>query len=123
MPSRSIAQRRLFAIAENNPGALHAGNRGLANLPKQTLHDFASTPEKGLPDHMADGGGNWASGAFSGNQGGLHRALGVPAGKKIPAGKLQQGLHSSSPHVQHMAQADANIQGIRKRRTFGYSPI
>lgn len=47
MPARSEAQRRLFAVAENNPGALHADHKDLANLPKATLHEFAST--KGLP--------------------------------------------------------------------------
>ena len=33
---------------------------------------------------MAD---NWIRGATQ-NKGGLHRALGIPEGKKIPAGKL-----------------------------------
>ena len=46
MPAKSEAQRRLFAIAEHDPGALYSQNKGLAKLSKSTLHDFAST--KGL---------------------------------------------------------------------------
>jgi hypothetical protein len=41
MPSKSESQRRLFAIAEHSPGSLYSKNKGLANLPKETLHDFA----------------------------------------------------------------------------------
>ena len=47
MPSVSEPQRELFAIAEHHPEKLHAENRGLAKLPRKTLHEFAST--KGLP--------------------------------------------------------------------------
>jgi hypothetical protein len=49
MPATSIKQRRLFAIAEHSPDELYAKNKGLAGLSHQTLHDFASTTEKGLP--------------------------------------------------------------------------
>jgi hypothetical protein len=49
MPAKSIAQRRLFSIAEHAPSALYSRNKGLAKLPQQTLHDFAATKEKGLP--------------------------------------------------------------------------
>jgi len=43
VPAVSEKQRRLFAIAEHHPDQLHAKNRGLARLPRQTLHEFAST--------------------------------------------------------------------------------
>jgi len=46
MPAVSDKQRRLFAIAEHAPEKLHKENRGLAKLPKKTLHEFAAT--KGL---------------------------------------------------------------------------
>jgi hypothetical protein len=36
-------------------------------------------------------------------KGGLHRALGVPEDKTIPASKLEAAKHSSNPHIQHMA--------------------
>ena len=49
MPAKSIAQRRLFAIAEHHPEELHEENKGLANLPHKTLHDFAAVKESGLP--------------------------------------------------------------------------
>lgn len=60
MPSVSVAQRRLFAIAEKHPDQLYDKNRGLARLPHQTLHDFAATSEKHLPQYKADGMTNTA---------------------------------------------------------------
>jgi hypothetical protein len=49
MPSTSVAQRRLFAVAEHHPEELYSKNKRLAGLSHQTLHDFAATSEKGLP--------------------------------------------------------------------------
>ncbi len=49
MPAKSEKQRRLFAIAEHSPEKLYSRNKGLANLSKRTLHDFASTKEQGVP--------------------------------------------------------------------------
>lgn len=46
MPAVSEEQRRLFAIAEHNPEKLYKKNRGLLNLGRKKLHEFAST--KGL---------------------------------------------------------------------------
>ena len=46
MPSKSIAQRELFAIAEHHPEKLNPANRGLLKLSHQQLHEFADT--KGL---------------------------------------------------------------------------
>ena len=37
------------------------------------------------------------------NKGKLHRALGVPEGEKIPAGKLAKAKDSSSPAMRKMA--------------------
>ncbi len=51
MPAQSDSQRRLFAIAEHEPGKLRKENAGLAQLPKSTLHKFAST--KGLKANKA----------------------------------------------------------------------
>jgi hypothetical protein len=48
MPAKSVAQRRLFAVAEHKPEQLRGKNKELANLSRKTLHDFASTKEKGL---------------------------------------------------------------------------
>jgi len=43
MPARTEKQRRLFAIAEHHPEILYARNRRLAELPRKTLRDFATT--------------------------------------------------------------------------------
>ena len=48
MPAVSKAQRVAMAIAEHHPDELYARNKGLAKMTHQQLHDFASTPEKGL---------------------------------------------------------------------------
>lgn len=53
MPAVSESQRRLFAIAEHHPGELHEKNKRLAKLSHQTLHDFAATPDNGLPTRVA----------------------------------------------------------------------
>jgi len=49
MPAVSKAQQRLMAIAEHHPGQLYKRNRGVAQMTLKQLHDFASTPRKGLP--------------------------------------------------------------------------
>jgi hypothetical protein len=49
MPAKSQAQQKLFAIAEHSPGKLYGRNSGLLKMSHQQLHDFASTPRKGLP--------------------------------------------------------------------------
>lgn len=36
-------------------------------------------------------------------KGGLHRALGIPEGEKIPKEKIEAAKNSSSEHVRHMA--------------------
>lgn len=56
MPAKSKAQRIAMAIAEHEPGKLYARNRGLAKMSKKSLHEFASTPEKGLPKKKSSGG-------------------------------------------------------------------
>jgi len=49
MPAVSKAQRVAMAIAEHEPGKLYARNKGLKKMSKSQLHDYASTPEEGLP--------------------------------------------------------------------------
>lgn len=50
MPAESKAQRTVMAIAEHDPQKLYKKNRSLLRMTHQQLHDFASTPEKGLPE-------------------------------------------------------------------------
>ncbi len=51
MPAESKAQRIAMAIAEHHPEELYARNKGLKEMSHKQLHDFASTPEKGLPSY------------------------------------------------------------------------
>lgn len=51
MPAVSKAQRIAMAIAEHHPEDLNPENKGLAEMSHKQLHEFASTPEKGLPAH------------------------------------------------------------------------
>lgn len=46
MPAVSESQRRLMAMAEHNPSAIHKKNRGVLKMSHSQLHDFAAT--KGL---------------------------------------------------------------------------
>lgn len=41
-----------MAIAEHHPDQVYARNRGVLKMTKRQLHDFASTPEKRLPEHV-----------------------------------------------------------------------
>lgn len=46
---------------------------------------------------------HWMQGVASHmHKGALHRALGVPQGKKIPAKKMAKASHSKSPRVRRM---------------------
>ncbi len=47
MPAKSRKQQQMMAIAEHNPGALYAKNKGVLNMSHEQLHDFAAT--KGAP--------------------------------------------------------------------------
>lgn len=38
-----------MAIAEHAPDKLYARNAGMLKISHEQLHDFAATPEKGLP--------------------------------------------------------------------------
>lgn len=40
-------------MAEHNPGAVSAKNRGVLKMSHSQLHDFASGSEKGKPNHVA----------------------------------------------------------------------
>jgi hypothetical protein len=55
VPALSIKQRRAMAIAEHHPEKLHKANRGLLDMTRRQLHDFAATPEKGLPKKKSRG--------------------------------------------------------------------
>jgi hypothetical protein len=46
-------------------------------------------------------------------KGGLHRALHVPEGEKIPAAKLAAAKNSKNAHVQHMANFAHTMAGFK----------
>jgi predicted O-methyltransferase YrrM len=48
-------------------------------------------------------------------KGGLHRALGVAEGEKIPAAKLAAAKNSKDPHVAHMARFAETLEGFDHR--------
>ena len=48
------------------------------------------------------------------NKGGLHRALGVAEGTKIPADKLAAAKNSKNSHVAHMANFAATMGHFNK---------
>lgn len=51
MPAVSKAQQQAMAIAEHEPEKLYARNVGLKEMSHKQLHDFATTPRKGLPSY------------------------------------------------------------------------
>jgi hypothetical protein len=42
-----------MAIGEHHPEQVYAKNRGILRMSHRQLHDFASTREKNLPQHVA----------------------------------------------------------------------
>ncbi len=55
---------------------------------------------------------NWIAGATK-NKGGLHRALGVPEGKKIPPGKMAKAAKSGSPKVKKEVSLAKTLAKVR----------
>lgn len=51
MPAESKAQQIAMAIAEHHPEELNEKNKGMLSMSHKQLHDFASTPRKGLPSY------------------------------------------------------------------------
>lgn len=48
------------------------------------------------------------------HKGGLHKALGVPLGKPIPAAKLAAAKNSKDSHIRHMANFASVLEGFHK---------
>lgn len=65
MPAVSKAQRQAMGIAEHHPEELYARNKSLLGMTHKELHDYASTPQKGLPKrkkHVIPRGGKRRAG-------------------------------------------------------------
>lgn len=65
-----------------------------------------------------DGGGNWIAGAIK-HPGALHRELGVPEGKKIPAKKLAKAAHSDNPKLARRANMAETLKGMPHKKNGG----
>ena len=50
MPATSKKQSRFFRWAEHNPGQAKAEGKYPTGMSKSDMHDFAATPDKGLPE-------------------------------------------------------------------------
>ena len=48
------------------------------------------------------------------HKGALHKALGVPAGEKIPAKKVAKATHSKNPKVAKMANLAKTLGKLKK---------
>jgi hypothetical protein len=56
---------------------------------------------------------NWIKGAVK-NPGALHKTLGVPADKKIPASKLAKAAHSKNPITRKRANLAKTLSSFHK---------
>lgn len=56
----------------------------------------------------------WIQGAIK-HKGALHRELGVPEGKKIPAKKLAKAEHSKSAKIRKQAALAKTLSKMRKK--------
>ncbi len=57
---------------------------------------------------------NWIKEATK-NKGGLHKSLGVPMGKKIPASKISKATKSSNPRIAKQANLAQTLKKMRKK--------
>lgn len=55
----------------------------------------------------------WIAGAIK-RPGALHKALGVPEGKKIPAKKMAKAMKSTNPRMRKMATLARTLGKMRK---------
>lgn len=82
-------------------GELGAPRKRGGSIHPKHLHGEGSEA-KARADRRARGGSkNWIAGAIK-HPGGLHKALHVPAGQKIPAKKMAKAAKSENPHVRQM---------------------
>lgn len=57
---------------------------------------------------------NWIAGATK-NKGALHKALGVPEGKKIPSKKLTKAENSKNPKIRKEAALAKTLKSFKKK--------
>jgi hypothetical protein len=59
---------------------------------------------------------NWIAGATK-SKGGLHRALGVPVGKTIPASKLEAAKKSKNPKIKKEAILAQTLKNLGRKKS------
>lgn len=57
----------------------------------------------------------WIGKAVGKHPGKLHRELGVPEGKKIPAKKLSKAEHGKNPTIRKEANLAKTLKGFKKK--------
>lgn len=63
--------------------------------------------------HDAEGGHKWIQKAIK-HPGALHKSLGVPEGKPIPAKKLNKAAKSNNPTLAKRANLAKTLKGLNK---------
>ena len=107
--------------AEGDKPKQNAGKRPRSG--NKMRHDDAAEDKKLIDkivkpearrDARKNGGANWIADATK-HKGALHKALGVPAGEKIPEKKMAKAEHSGNPHVRKMANLAETLKGMSHR--------
>jgi hypothetical protein len=91
------------------------GTRGQPGRTRDRLAKGGSCGETGETRNKLAKGGKWIQGAIK-HPGALHRTLGVPQGKKIPAAKLAKAAHSSNPTTRRRAALAKTLKGLHKAK-------
>lgn len=92
-------------------GQLHIDTAGEKMIGRKHGGKVDGKKAHGRADKKARGGGIHIKPSHKGL---LHKNLGVAAGKKIPAGKLEKAEHSSDPAVKKRAVFAANAKKWHK---------
>jgi hypothetical protein len=106
-----------MAIAEHHPEEVNPENRGVLKMSHRQLHDFASTPEKGLPEYAADGETptKWMQGAV--------KRPGALTAKAHAAGESPMTFAHEHYHSPGLIGQEARFAvNAQKHATEGYLP-
>jgi len=114
----SLINRDVREANEERAGTKHVGafNKGGAAKHPDEAEDRALIRKMVKPEARtgkADGGEKWISKAIK-HPGALHKSLHVPAGKKIPAKKLEKAAHSDKPKLAKRAHLAETLKGMHK---------
>jgi hypothetical protein len=104
-----------LAAGDHKAGRFHIGHALAATRIAPMSEE--SDPNEPEPDNDQDdtmSSGNWISGAIK-HPGALHKELGVPQGKKIPAKKLTAAAHSDNPTLRRRANLAKTLKHLNKK--------